>query len=149
MFCACALVESRFWTELEQWAKVLKPFQDLTEILGGDRYVTMSSVACRIAATVKVLEGMRTNPLAKSYADALRHRFEPWFRPGIAVAAAVLDPKYANATVYLEEYFSDATKAKRIVDASWERLAGDFGFFCAKGVEAMGMKPAEYISWGE
>lgn len=145
----CASFRTRFWIELDQWAKVLKPFQDLTEALGGDTYTTMSSVCFRIATTVKNLEGMRTNPLAKPYAAALRHRFTPWFEAGIAVAAAVLDPKYANATSYLEEYFQDAQKAKDVVDASWKRLAGDFGVFCGKGLDIMGMDLVDYMNWGK
>ena len=138
-----------FWEGLAMWLKVLKPFQDLTEKLGGDTYTTMTSVPYRVAVTAKILESMKNNTLSELYAKALRHRFEPWFKPGIAMAAAVLDPSYAHAQAYLAEYFKDAEQAKCVVDETWERLHNDFGYFCSEGIGRMCMPMEDYINWGE
>ena len=73
----------------------------------------------------------------------------PWFEPGIAIAAAVLDPQYANATEYLTGYHHSDEKAKEVVDASWLRLEGDFGVFCNKYFEVSSMEMENYVDWGK
>jgi hypothetical protein len=139
------LQEDPFWERLGQFKSALAPLKKLTETLGGDRYVTMSSLPTQIIGVCETLSKQH-NDIAKDLEFAIRHRFLPWFQPGIALAAAVLDPEYSNITTCLGDFLSGYTSAKctqpierdpcKVIDATWKRLEDDMWFFCDSSRES-------------
>lgn len=126
-----AVQEESFWHTVETLIAALAPVNKLTELLGGENYVTMSSVPRRVAEIVKELRGFRHNVVAKDMAEAIEHRFAPWFRAGLATAAAVLDPQFANLAEFLPETNVDKKSPQQVIDETWQRLEKDFGYLCA------------------
>ena len=122
--------EDDFWRAVESMVKALGPVKQVTETLGGENFVSVSIVCSAIMALMEKLN--KGSELSKRLADAVKLRFSPWFQPGIASAAALLDPR----TTALASYFpskvvvdGEDMTVDKIIDASWERLRMDALYF--------------------
>ena len=121
-----------FWLAVKAMVKALGPVKQVTETLGGENFISVSIVCSAIVTlTGKLAKG---SDISKRLAGAVKLRFSPWFRPGIATAAALLDPQTTALASYFPATVSVDDKemtVNDIIEASWERLRKDALYFSA------------------
>lgn len=122
-----------FWGKVAAMVEALAPVKQVTEALGGEGYISVSIVCCTIANLITTLN--RASKISRDLAGAVKLRFLPWFKPGIATAAALLDPKttalasYFPATVEVSD--TEHLTVGDVINASWDRLRMDALYFAA------------------
>jgi len=95
---------------IEDFIDLLKPFQELTVLISGSKYVTSSIVLPALTRLMEVLHIYKSrhgfefiSELAVKMSDALEDRSKPYFANKLLLTASFMDPRYKSLKFIKDE----------------------------------------------